>query len=206
MNLKRCIFFLNFMLAFAFTSFSQTDIDPDAEFIYNGNHYIPNSPWATVGMGYSYNIDDSDFEPNLLFDVHLKLKKPQYLGIGYMTSRQRFFYNIDTMQFSHHWNKSSVNSLHVMYGVRYEDIRKNYAVFAGPAVNWGYDYMPNDSINNMHRSYFEPGIYATLQYTRKIFYDIGVGGTLFANVCKSSQVVGLTLHIYLSTAFKRVTY
>jgi hypothetical protein len=206
MNLKRLIFFFNLMLAFAFTSFSQTDIDPDAEFIYNGNHYVPNSPWATVGMGYSYNISEKDFEPNLLVDVHLKLKKPQYLGVGYMTSRQHFFYNIDTLQFSHHWNKESVSSLHVMYGIRHENLNKNFAAFLGPAINWGYDYLPNDSINNMHRSYVEPGIYATLQYSHKIFYDIGVGTTLFANVCKSSQVVGISLHIYLSTAFKRVVY
>jgi hypothetical protein len=203
--MPRIRFFINvvfFLLALIQVK-AQTDIDPDAEFIYKGNHYVPNSPWCTVGMGYGYNISEKTGEPNLMFDVHLKLKKPQYLGFGFMTSRERFFYNFDTIVYAHRWNKESVNSLHVMYGIRGEDIRRNYAVFIGPAVNWGYDYLPSDSLPNMHKTYIEPGLYLTLQYTHKIFYDIGVGATLFANVCKTSQVIGVTFNFYLSTAFKR---
>jgi hypothetical protein len=198
------IFNIVLILLFTITKTqAQTDIDPDAEFIYNGNQYVPNSPWCTVGMGYGYNMSEKTGEPNFLFDVHLKLKKPQYLAIGFTTSRERFFYNFDTIFYVHHWNKQSVNSFHVLYGLRNENIFHNYAVFLGPAVDWGYNYLYSDSTGDFHKMYFEPGIYLSLQYSRKIYYDIGVGVSLFANVCRSSQVVGATFHIYLSTAYKR---
>lgn len=201
--MKRLFVFILFT-AFFSAIFGQTEIDPESEFIYQGRHFVPHSPWWTVGLGYGYNIGENNFEPNFLFDVHFRVKKKHYLATGFLTSRNQFLDKYgDNIFLPHSYVKNSVNSLHFLYGWRGEKLFHNYGFFIGPAFNWGFDYLYSNNNGDYHQGYFEPGIYTSLQYTRKFFYDLGVGATLWASINKSYQVIGLSIHFYFSTALKR---
>jgi len=201
--MKRLI--LIFLLAIAtISTFAQTETDLEREFIYRGRQYVPHSPWWTVGFGYGYNIGEKDFEPNFMLDVHFRIMEKHYIGAGYMTSRTQFLdKNGSNIFLPHSYVKNSVNSLHVLYGWRKEKLFHNFGAFIGPSFNWGYDYLYTDTIGDFHKGYMEPGLYASLQYSRKFYYDLGMGITLWASINKSYQVAGLTIHFYFSTAFKR---
>lgn len=193
-----------FSFVFIISIFGQTEVDPERDFIYRGRHYIPHSPWWTVGFGYGYNIGEEAWEPNFLLDVHFRVQDKHYLGTGFMTSRSQFLdKNGSNIFIPQSFVKSSVNNFHVLYGWRGEKLHKNFGFFVGPAFNWGFDYVYSDSTGDYHQGYFEPGLYASLQYTQKVYYDLGIGATLWASLNKSYQVVGLTVHFYFSTAFKR---
>jgi len=187
------------------SAFGQTEIDPESEFIYLGRHYVPHSPWWTVGWGYGYNFEEDLVEPNFLVDVHFRIKKKHYLGTGFVTSRYQFLdKNGDNLFLPHSFVRHSVNSFHAMYGWRGEKMYHNYGFFMGPSLNLGHEFMGSDPIKgDEYKLYLEPGFYASLQYTYKFYYDLGLGTTLWANINKSYQVVGLSLHVYFSTAFKR---
>lgn len=186
--------------------FSQVEIDMEREFIYKGRHYIPQSPWVTVGLGYSYNFDDNRTEPHLLIDAHARFYKKHYGGLGYLSSREHFLDSkTDSaifLPFSQ--NVDALKSLHLIYGARIEKLFANFGFFAGPSLNWGYNYAyTNASGEIFHQRFFEPGIYAHIECTYKFYYDMGIGISAWGNVNKSYQVAGLSLHLYLSTAFKR---
>lgn len=200
---KAGVFFLCFMWGFMLKA--QHETDPESEFILFGRHYIPDSPWWTIGTGYGYNFSEKVFEPNLLIDVHFRVKEKHYFGVGFLTSREQFLDNeTDAFFLPHAYNNYSLNSFHAMYGWRGENIKHNYAFYFGPAINWGYDYQLTDASGIVfHRPYLEPGVYMSLQYSRKLFYDLGLGLSLWSCLNKSYQVAGLTLHFYFSTAFKR---
>ncbi len=198
--------FLNLLLVITTTLFGQTETKrPTSEFILQGRQYVPNSPWLNVGLGYGYCISEKVFEPNFMADFHFRILKKHNLGIGFLTSRNQFLDTQTKAFFLPHRNlKHSVNSVHAMYGWRYDDIFNNFAVHAGPSLNWGFDFAYTDTLgNNYVYRYLEPGLYATVQYSRKVYYDIGIGVSIFASVNKSYQVTGLSLCVYLSSAFKR---
>lgn len=187
---------------------SQVDeINPTSDFIFEGNHFIPGSPWIVVGTGYGKNFSENMNEPNFLVDFYYQFKKKkQAIGFGYLTSRDQFLVDGDSGLFvPNHYVRHSTNSLHAMYGFRYEyRLRHNLAAFAGPAFNWGYRYSYTDSNGyDYHEAYNEFGLYAHLQYSFKIFYDLGVGASFWASYCESYQVIGFSFHLYLSSAFKR---
>ncbi len=184
---------------------AQTEGNPTGEFIYNGWHYVPHRPWVTVGYGYGYSFSEQCYEPHFMLDAHFRVQQKHYLGAGFVTSRNQFLdHDTEAILLPHQYVKHSVNSLHVMYGWRYEHLMHNVACFAGPAYNWGYQSAFTDSAGNHYvYPYNELGLYASLQYTRKVYYDIGLGISMFGAVSQSYQVAGLTLHVYLSSAYKR---
>jgi len=199
----------NIFLIFIFTSianilYSQSEIDLSKDFIYKGKHYSPHSPWVTTGFGYGYNIFQKTGEPNFLFDIHFRIKKKYYFGIGYSTSREQFLdKNGQGIFLPYSFAKNSLNSIHIMYGYRKIGLKNNYGIFIGPSLNSGYSYIYSNKNGDYHKSYLEPGIYISTQYTQKIYYDLGVGLTLWYSFNKTYQIIGLSLHFYLSSAFKR---
>lgn len=191
----------------AIESIAQVETEnPEREFIYKGNHFLPGSPWLNVGGGVGYNFSEEMYEPNFYIDMHYQFKKKkQCLGFGYLSSRDQFF---DTQNgglfLPHSYVRHSVNNLHITYGLRLEKMHHNFALMIGPSFNWGYRHAYTDSLgNDYHEDYREIGLYASLQYSYKIFYDIGVGTSLWTSIGSSYKVVGLSMHIYLSSAFKR---
>lgn len=180
--------------------------NPDSEFILKGNHFVPRRPWVTIGLGYGYNFSESMGEPNFFMDFLYQFKdKYQCIGAGYLTSRDQFLdHGNQSLFLPHSYVRHSTNSLHALYGWRIERMRHNFAFSAGPAYNWGYRHSHIDSLGRpYHEAYREIGLYANLQYSFKIFYDIGTGLSLWGSYSSHYKVMGLSWHIYLSSAFKR---
>lgn len=180
--------------------------NPTSEFILKGNHFIPGSPWLTIGTGWGWNFSEQVYEPNFIADFHYQLpKKKHCFGFGYLTSRDQFLADGDSGLFvPNKYVRHSTNSLHVLYGLRAEKMRHNFSIFAGPGYHWGYRHNYTDSLGyDYHSRYNEIGLFIKAEYTYKIFYDIGIGTSLWGSFNASYQVVGLSLHLYLSTAFKR---
>jgi hypothetical protein len=197
------IFFLSMLSSLIY---SQVEIDMEREFIYKGRHYIPKSPWVTVSLGYGYNFDDEKTEPNLLIDLHARVFKEHYAGLGFLSSREHFLDatsdSIIFLPFSQ--NVNALKSAHLIYGARIEKLFANFGFFAGPSLNWGYNYVSTNLDGEaLSKSFFEPGIYANVECTFKFYYDMGIGLSLWGNANKSYQVAGVSMHLYFSTAFKR---
>jgi hypothetical protein len=193
----------SFFLLISLWSLGQQETDMTREFVYKGRQYIPNSPWWTTGAGYSYNMGEKTHEPNFFIDVHVPIKRKHYAAVGFLTSRQQFF-DRDTgifLPFSR--NEYGLKSIHAMYGWRIERLHSNYGFFAGPSLNWGYDYLYTDSVGSWSQKFFDPGVYASVQGSWKFYFDLGIGTTFWVNWNKHYQAVGCTVHIYFSTAFKR---
>ncbi len=204
-KIKYPLLLVIFSLA-SFNLFAQVETkNPTSEFIFRGRHYIPGSPWLNVGAGYGYNFTEEQGEPNFFVDMHYQLKSKHCLGLGFATSRDQILDSDGANIFlPHNYVRHSTNSLHTTYGRRIERMGHNLGFFIGPAYNWGYifDYTDADG-QDFHSPYGEFGVYANINYSYKLFYDVGVGASLWASYCNSYSVVGLSLHLYFSTAFKR---
>lgn len=201
--------FILIVIAFASPKLINAQVEtenPTSEFIYKGDHFVPGSPWMTIGTGYGQNFSEQEFEPNFMVDMHYQFKdKKQCLGVGYLTSRNQFLSKGDSGLFiPNKYVRHSTNSLHALYGYRHELMHHNFSVFAGPGFHWGYRHAYTDSLGyDYHTRYNEVGLYVKLSYSYKFFYDIGAGISLWGSFCSSYQVVGFSAHIYLSSAFKR---
>jgi len=46
------------------------------------------------------------------------------------------------------------------------------------------------------------GFMTNIEYTYKLFYDVGIGASIFAAFSKHYKIAGIQLHIYFSGALK----
>ncbi|MBI9068711.1 MAG: hypothetical protein JEZ09_15550 [Salinivirgaceae bacterium] len=195
----------SFFLLVGLFLFSQNEVDVEREFIYRGKHYIPHSPYWTVGTGYGYNFDEAVVEPNLFVDLHYRLFKEHYFGTGFLLSRNQILAKgYDNIFLTHDYLKHSVINAHVTYGWRGVGLKYNWGVFVGPSLNWGFDYAYTDTAGNYFvNPFLEPGLFVSGEITYKYFFDMGIGLTAWASVNKSYQAAGISLHLYFSAALKR---
>ncbi|RLD63891.1 MAG: hypothetical protein DRJ01_02455 [Bacteroidetes bacterium] len=173
--------------------------NPDEEFVHNNKIYKPNSSWLSFGVGSSYDINQKQFEQSINFDLHVRIKKTFVSG-GYHKSSDAFFQS-GTVQQVH--SIQTLNDIHLCVGLKREKFKSNLSLFAGPSYVYGTTYDFTDSLNvDWYRKFDKPGIYASIQYTYKIFYDVGVGASLYTSINKYYSVVGIQLHLYFSNALK----
>jgi hypothetical protein len=93
--------------------------------------------------------------------------------------------------------------MYLAAGWRRETQKSNLAVFGGVSRAYGANFHHADSLGrNYYRGFTAPGFYASVDYTFKIFYDLGLGVSLFESVNRSYNVTGIQLHVYFSGAFK----
>ena len=92
-------------------------------------------------------------------------------------------------------NPDFMSDLHFCLGKRIENVKYNFAGFVGLARCVG--------LLDSSTKFTSPGIYAEIQATKKIFFDIGYGLTLYANYNKSYPIVGLRLDLFFSNSYRR---
>ncbi len=160
--------------------------------------YRQNSPYVILAYGAGYSFKSSQAEQNMTLSYQYFFDKLG-LQVGYHSSSD-----------SKIWWRSNekLNDLFIAAGTRWESSRMNVAAFAGPS--WAYGSYPvwlippGDSVAKQYPLRFKnPGLHAEIQATYKIFYDLGVGLSLYGSVNKEYSVVGAQLHLYFSTAFIR---
>ena len=186
-------------IVFSQDTTNQVKSNPEQEFIYGNNVYKPNSSWLSLGFGKSYDFAQKQFEQSINIDLHIRIKK-MFFSTGYHTTSDAFFYSGSVQQVH---SIQALNDVHLCVGLRKEKFKSNISVFAGPSYVYGTTYDFTDSLNvKWYRNFKNPGLYLSVQYTYKIFYDLGVGVSLYSSINKYYSVVGLQLHLYFSNALK----
>lgn len=167
--------------------------DKYEEFIIGEKIYKEGCAWFKISSGTSYNVNLKTYESssNLCYSFRIK---DNYFQAGYHVSSNVFF-TIRSYQ--------KLNDLYVSYGLRNETKKSNVSVFAGPSFAYGGYYFDTDTIGRKrYKGFTQVGIVVNAEYTKKIYYDLGLGISLFGSYNKNYSVIGLQFHVYFSGAFK----
>ena len=166
----------------------------DGRFLLNERIYKQNSPYLTLAYGAGYNHKKSSIEQNLIISYHHFIRNVG-LGIGYHTSS-------DIQVWWRSFQKQ--NDLFLAGGWRLEGLRYNLGIFAGPSLAYGsYIAWSDERGENRAYGFTTLGGMAEIQLTYRIFYDIGVGLSLYGSYNKYYAVTGAQFHLFFSTAYIR---
>ncbi|MCX6257480.1 MAG: hypothetical protein NTW49_06235 [Bacteroidia bacterium] len=189
---SRIITVLMLFLIFTFRLSAQAQ-DEYKKIVYQDKIYQTGSSWFTIGAGAGFETSLKDLEKNLSMGINFRIKD-QYFNVGYHFSSDEMIYKRSMQR---------LTDLHVGIGIRREDLKHNVYFFGGPSNSYGYIYNYSDSTGTKYYKGFNTiGIYTEFQYTWKIFYDIGIGPSFYANINQYYKVVGVQLHLYFSTAYR----
>ena len=157
----------------------------DSMFVINNKKFKYYNSWLTAGAGWQQNLTykrSLGFTGGLDFNFHIK---QYHFQLGTNISGEKFgFYN--NYQF------------HVGYGKRFEGKALHLAAFAGISYSTGRGKV--DSVYT--RPFSQPGLYIQGEIVKKIAYDVGIGGSLFADWNQEQTLVGFRFIIYFSGAYK----
>lgn len=162
----------------------KTESKPIIYFI-NGNNYRSPNNYFTIGTGLGYKINTPQKITSPISMAFNFRVKSNYIQFGFLRS--------DVASVLTKRSNIYMNEFRFGLGKRKESLNTNLAFFVGANRATGH---LNDSLRFM-----QYGMYTELQYTHKVFYDIGVGASLFGTFNKSFQMVGIRLEFYFSNAF-----
>ncbi len=161
----------------------------DSEFVIDNKRFQFYNNWVTIGMGAQQNLSyraPLGFAGNV--DVNFHIKRNYFQGGAMLTG-------------SHLGNYTNYQ-VHLGAGKRFEDREVHVAAFAGISYSTGYG--KEDSV--FTRRYTEPGLYLEGEIVKKISYDVGLGGSLFADWNAEQSMVGARFIVYFSGAFRGKKY
>ena len=188
MRLVLLLIFLAIGIKFGF---AQDDIhakDTKEEITIKKNRFLKKTNWITVGYGYGHKLNSSDysFPGSLNFYFHVK---QVYFNAGVMRSK------LDILRSK--YSADFLTDIHATVGFRNETRKSNFSYFAGPSYAHG--------LLDSATVFKELGAYAEIQYIQKIYYDIGLGSSIFVNYNRSFPIIGIRLDLYFSNAFRGKT-
>ncbi|MFL5765257.1 MAG: hypothetical protein ACJ77K_15040 [Bacteroidia bacterium] len=158
----------------------------DSTFVINNKKLSYYNNWLTLGGGINQNLTyhrKFGFSGGLDYNFHIK---QHYFQLGTFISGEKFgFY--DNYEF------------HLGYGKRYEDKDVHFAGFVGISYSTGYGKV-GDTVYT--RPFAQPGIYAEVEGVKKIAYDVGIGGSLFADYNQEQGILGAKIILYFSGAYQ----
>ncbi|MCD6066060.1 MAG: hypothetical protein K0S33_886 [Bacteroidetes bacterium] len=158
------------------------------EITYDGKRYSVFNNYLTIGAGTEYNTYTEGTQLNLGGDFNFHIQAI-YFQTGIFLAGDRFG----------NWNHAQ---LHLAIGKRFEMKKFNMAGYlGGSAATINRPFF--DSTYNEYRSRtLKPlGLHATVQFTYKFKYDVGIGVALFSDINKYQSVYGIRLELYFSSAF-----
>ena len=166
------------------------------KFIIKEKIYKPGSSWLKFGTGTGFNWSRYKAENNANITVSFRIKN-MYLQTGYHVSSDKFF-----TQRSY----QKLNDLYLAPGWRRETRKSNFSIFAGPSLAYGgtFDHYStsNGVTSKWYRGFNQIGLFGSVEYTFKIFYDLGFGVSLYGSYNKFYKVTGIQVHFYFSGAYK----
>ena len=167
--------------------------DKYEEFIIGDKIYKPGCGWFKIASGGSYNLGLETYESSTNLSYSFRIKD-SYFQLGYHASSNTFF-TIRSYQ--------KLNDLYISYGLRKESKKYNISAFTGPSFSYGGYYFDTDSLGRKrYKGFTQLGLVINAEYTRKIFYDLGLGLSAFASFNGSYKVIGIQAHVYFSGAFR----
>ena len=191
---RQWMWFLLLLFLFPFLSFSQTNLstekggDLKKQIVIDKDKFKLYNNWLSIGAGMAKNTG---------------LEKPT--GVLAMD----YNFHIRTSYFQAGFSHSGVNSpiandpvnnqIHICYGDRKETNNFNLSYFAGFSLTKGYGQTGAVYEN---KPFVAAGLYITAEYIQKIFYDIGFGPGVFADINGKRFIFGVCLDLFLSGAYK----
>ncbi len=145
--------------------------------------------WFSGGGGVAGHTANPYMQVVLAVNINFHIKR-QYFRLGGMMSGQDFGL----------WNNYQLHGGWIPY--RKETEKYNLAFVGGIAYSTGYKFIRAPDVYDNNHPYLEWGGYAEVQYIRKIYFDVGIGGAFFVNVNAKNSIIGIRADIFLSSAFK----
>lgn len=158
----------------------------DSEFVIDNKRFQFYNNWINIGIGAQQNLTYGiglGFAGSADFNFHIK----------------REYFQVGAMLTGEHMRAYNNYQVHVGYGKRFEDKDVHVAGFAGISYSTGYG---RDSDSTYNRPYNQPGLYIEGEIVKKISYDIGLGGSLFADWNTEQSMMGARFILYFSGAFR----
>lgn len=166
----------------------------DGRFVLHGKIYRQHAPNLTLGYGAGYNFKHDSIEQNMMITYHHFLGN-MGLSLGYHTSS-----NIKV------WWRSyqKLNDFWLGAGYHYERPRYHFSAFAGPSLAYGsWIAWSDEHQENRAYGFTTVGGVAEVQMTYRLFYDVGLGMSLYGSLNRFYAVAGAQIHLFFSTAFVR---
>ena len=155
--------------------------DTKEEITIKKNRFLKKTNWLTLGFGYGQKLNSSDYSFPGSLNVYFHVKQV-YFNVGAMRSKLDIFRG--------EYSGDFLTDFHGTVGFRNETRKNNFSYFAGPSYVHGL----LDSVT----TYNGIGAYAEIQYIQKIYYDIGIGSSIFVNYNRSFPLIGIRLDFYFS--------
>lgn len=182
-KLNKIIFFL------LITSYSFSQNLKKDEFILNGNTYKERSNYALIGYGIGSNSNLNEQEENIMVSYNFYIKKWLF-NAGYHFSSNKFFLRRTNQRLS---------DFFVGIAKRIESVHSNWDISGGPSFCYG----ASKRDDGYYYGFEKMGFVGRLSYTYKIFYDVGIGASVYASYDKYYSVQGINFHIYFSNALRQ---
>ena len=196
--------FVLFILPVAFSQhrmFRPTDEDT----LIGNRVYRPYANYVLISYGVGFNFRQHMSEQAGAVMYTLRIKKiPVRIG-----------YSVVSKYFVMSRSLEKINDLVLLTGKRIETNFANFSFFAGLSYSYGTYYFYHDpgSDLNVYRAFTKPGLYMELELTKKIFFDIGFGASLFgtfnggyseyySTVNPFYGAVGMRFNLYFSGAYR----
>ena len=169
--------------------------------------YHPYANYLLVSYGVGFNFREHNSEQAGSVFYTFRFKK-NFFRVGYSVVSRNFVLS-RTLQ--------KLNDVALLYGKRIETPTANFSFFAGITYSYGtyfYFYSPDDKNTKVYMMFRKPGLYAELELTKKIFYDIGAGVSIFGTFNNAYKdyyslsnssfygAVGIKFNVYFSGAYK----
>jgi hypothetical protein len=149
------------------------------------DRFLKKTNWLTLGFGYGQKLNSSDYSFPGSINVYFHVKQV-YFNLGAMRTK------LDILRSQ--YSAGFMTDYHATVGFRNETRKSNFSYFAGPSYVHGL----LDSVSKFNGI----GAYAEVQYIKKIYYDIGIGSSIFVNYNRSFPIIGIRVDLYFSNAFK----
>jgi hypothetical protein len=162
-----------------------TTFQPKKEIVLQGKRFRVHNNWVNIGLGEGFNSNLALPQSILNVDFHLHITD-HYFQLGTFLSGDRF------LSFNNY-------NAHAAYGRRWQNEKRNVFVCAGPSYSWGYPFRGGIYLPNI---YSVVGGYAEAQYVVKLAYDLGIGGSLFADANSRQIVYGFRIELFFSGAYR----
>jgi len=157
--------------------------------------YQTGSNWMTGGIGPGYSTTLEESQINMAIAYHFRYK-PIYFKVGYHFTDDQYFLKERLRNISYQ------NDIVGAAGIRYEQRYVNLAFFIGPTFAFGR--LERTENPNIGDGYYALGVMPEVQATFKMFYDVGIGASLYGSFNNQHQCIGLRLHVYFSGAYRGV--
>ncbi len=149
------------------------------------DRFLKKTNWLTLGWGYGQKLNSNEYAFPGSLNTYFHLKNV-YFNAGVMRSK------LDVLRSRYSGNY--LTDLHGTVGFRTESRKNSFSYFAGPSYVFG--------LLDSSSRYKGIGAYAEVQYIQKIYYDIGIGSSVFINYNRYFPILGIRIDFYFSNAFR----